>query len=675
MQSRNGIYELDLGQNDDVMTDSQMRSLFMEFINTFRIGEEYIYRAELGSTEKTLKVIVEHMGIFDRRLFEGVMSRPMHYIDIFRSALNEEGSESPSRYIEIVSQSVVTPIRKLDASYINKISTVRGIVLSISSVAAKPVSVYVFCKTCLHTKIVRESIPRKCESCNGIDSYVGVPEKSNLLDSQLVKVQEVFDDLPTGDIPRHLVVSMSGGLVDRVIPGMTITITGIYSVGGGKVYFPFIKALGLDINGVPLGIVSLQKRSRVEPKKPEGKSREIILNSISPEVFGHRDVKLALACALFGGVRRTFPDGITVRGDINVLLLGDPGMAKSQMLKFLSNVSPRGIYTSGKGASAAGLTATVCKDKTGGFYLEGGALVLADGGMCCIDEFDKMQEKDRVAIHEAMEQQTISISKAGIVTSLNSRCSVVAAANPIFGRYDENKAPGDNIDFGVTVLSRFDLIFVIKDTLLTDKQIATHVLSRFIDNKSSNHMVSENTKDQSTYLPIEEFKEYVKYAKTISPTIDEEAAQRLQAFYIQTRKAAKENKGSEGKGTIPITVRQLEAIVRISEAFARMELETIITPEHVNEAIRLFADSTMKAVTMGHYVEGMPRQEWAKEFTLVETAVKNALPIGISKPYKPLVFELCKHHSEGIVIRCIDSMVQRERLTLLNGGSSIVRLP
>ncbi|OAG31101.1 DNA replication licensing factor MCM5 [Nematocida displodere] len=674
--SRDRVYQIGLANDEHNLSDDQMKGLFASFIDTFRIGTEYVYRTELAREERIVRVIVEHMSTFDSRLFQGIMSRPMYYVDLFRTAINpQERPEHTERYVELVSNGTVIPIRSLDARHLNKMSTVRGIVLSVSSVSSKPVALYIFCKTCLNPKMVKESIPNKCESCSGVDTFIAVPEKSILQDVQMIKVQEVFEDLPTGDIPRHLLVVAVGGLVDRVIPGATVSITGVLCVGNSKktMISPFIRALGIDVKGVKAGIVPVSAYSHPVQKQFTAIPRKTIIDSIAPEVFGHKDIKLALACALFGGVRRTFPDGITVRGDINVLLLGDPGIAKSQMLKFLSSVSSRGVYTSGKGASAAGLTASVCKDRFGNFYLEGGALVLADGGLCCIDEFDKMQEKDRVAIHEAMEQQTISISKAGIVTSLNSRCAVVAAANPIFGRYDENKAPGENIDFGVTILSRFDLVFVLRDNLLSDKQIATHVLNRFIRQKAQDAS-SQSEPEQKAHLLAEELREYAEHARKVVPVIEEEAAQRLQAFYIQTRKTAREDTDG-AKSTIPITVRQLEAIARISESLARMELESTVTIEHVEEAIRLFTNSTMKAVAMGHYVEGMPRQEWAKEYSAVEVAIKRALPIGVSKPYRLLVSEVAKMHSEGIVTRCIDGLIRGERLTLMNGGRSIVRLP
>ena len=205
-----------------------------------------------------------------------------------------------------------------------------------------------------------------------------------------------------------------------------------------------------------------------------------ITKSIAPSIFGHPDIKKMVAALLFGGIPKKLPDGMKLRGDINLLLLGDPSVAKSQFLKFVDRIAPISVYTSGKGSSAAGLTASVIKDAASGeFQLEGGAMVLADGGVVCIDEFDKMRPQDRVAIHEAMEQQTISIAKAGITTTLNSRTSVIAAANPLYGRYDDLKHAAEQIDFQSSILSRFDAIFIVKDIRedALDKAIASHVLN------------------------------------------------------------------------------------------------------------------------------------------------------------------------------------------------------
>jgi DNA replication licensing factor MCM5 len=297
---------------------------------------------------------------------------------------------------------------------------------------------------------------------------------------------------------------------------------------------------------------------------------------------------------MFGGSPKKLPDGMRLRGDINVLLLGDPSVAKSQFLKFVERVAPISVYTSGKGSSAAGLTAAVIKDAaTGEFQLEGGAMVLADGGIVCIDEFDKMRPQDRVAIHEAMEQQTISIAKAGITTILNARASVLAAANPLFGRYDDLKHAAEQIDFQSSILSRFDAIFIVRDVRDegVDKAIASHVVNL--------HML-RNDASNSPEIETELLKKYLVYAKQkVFPRLSEEAGNSLQNMYVLDRKTSKEQQVSKKTAGIPITVRQLEAIIRISEAIARMHLQSVVQIKHVEEAHRIFKISTMNAAASG----------------------------------------------------------------------------
>jgi DNA replication licensing factor MCM5 len=277
--------------------------------------------------------------------------------------------------------------------------------------------------------------------------------------------------------------------VGAVVPGTRVTVTGVYSVmsGGGPrsrsrsssdlaVSQPYLRVVGISIDEEG------RNRHRVEFSKAEeeqfqsmSKDPELYDNigrSISPAIYGHPDIKKALACSLFAGSVKKLRDGMRIRGDINVLLLGDPSTAKSQMLKFIHQVSPIAVYTSGKGSSAAGLTASVIRGAGREFYLEGGAMVMADGGCVCIDEFDKMRAQDRVAIHEAMEQQTISVAKAGISTVLNSRAAVIAAANPKFGSFDDQKDPAENIEFQSTILSRFDMIFIVLDERNEAKDMA-----------------------------------------------------------------------------------------------------------------------------------------------------------------------------------------------------------
>merc|ERR1712226_1386556 len=268
---------------------------------------------------------------------------------------------------------------------------------------------------------------------------------------------------------------------------------------------------------------------------------ETISRSIAPSIYGSEDMKKAIACLLFGGSRKRLPDGLTRRGDINVLLLGDPGTAKSQLLKFVEKVSPVGVYTSGKGSSAAGLTASVTRDPVSrNFIMEGGAMVLADGGVVCIDEFDKMRQDDRVAIHEAMEQQTISIAKAGITATLNSRCSVLADANSVFGRWDDTKGD-DNIDFMPTILSRFDMIYIVKDEhdFQKDATLAKHVISVHMNATQAlnqHHAQQQQQNEVEGEVSLTFLKKYIAYCRSrCGPRISAEGAEKLRNRYVLMR--------------------------------------------------------------------------------------------------------------------------------------------
>lgn len=324
---------------------------------------------------------------------------------------------------------------------------------------------------------------------------------------------------------------------------------------------------------------------------------EKVSKSIATSIFGSPDIKKSLACLLFSGSAKKLPDQTRLRGDINILLLGDPSTAKSQFLKFIQNVAPICVYTSGKGSSAAGLTAAIIKDpNTNEFQLEGGALVLADGGIVCIDEFDKMKAQDRVAIHEAMEQQTISVAKAGITTILNARASVLAAANPIFGSYSDNKQISDQIDLQTTILSRFDCIFIVRDIkdVVHDTKMARHIVGLHSKDMVDNAL-------EKAHFDLNELRNFILFAKMeCTPRLNQEAAVTLQDLYVEDRSKARQAKQSNSKklaqihltiagSHIPVTVRQLEAIIRLSESIAKMRLSKEVNRSDVEEAHRLFS--------------------------------------------------------------------------------------
>jgi replicative DNA helicase Mcm len=493
-------------------------------------------------------------------------------------------------------------LRMIRAIHITKLIMVRGIVTRVSEVKPQLVVGMFKCASCGEKKIVpqiegRFTPPIQCSNpkCPHREGpFTLIPEDSEFVDWQKLRIQEMPEELPPGQMPRSIDIIAKDDLVDAARPGDRVaTIGPLMSAqdfapkrGRLTTFRTFIDANYIDTKdkeSEKVEITPEEERVIIDLAKDEWIYQKII-KSIAPSIYGLEDIKEAIALALFGGIPKTLPDGVKIRGEINVLLVGDPGTAKSQLLIYTAELAPRGLYTSGKGSSAAGLTAAVMRDSdTGDMTLEAGALVLADRGVACVDEFDKMNPQDRVAIHQAMEQQTISIAKAGIVATLNARTAILAAANPAFGRYNAYKNPAENISLPVTVLSRFDLIFVITDKPESerDKRMAEHVLSLHS---------SKSTGLEAPIFP-QLLRKYISYAKrNFTPSLTPEAAKKIQEFYLETRAM-----GENPESPVPITARQLEALVRLAEARAKMGLKKEITIEDADAVIRLM-NASLKQV-------------------------------------------------------------------------------
>ena len=480
----------------------------------------------------------------------------------------------------IVNYPVQRSLRQINAEIINKMTSVSGMVVRSSEVKPLAKEITYKCSNDHEFHITLEKgmtvpplyrcgIDPKCTS----KDFTIQPDKSRFIDFQIARLQELPEDLPPGQLPHYVDVTIKQDLVDNARPGDRIILTGIVRIE--QEYFVGARStsglyrLRIDGNNIEFLGGRGPKTSRKTEREEVSPEEEKIIKSLSenpdiynrlvdsfaPHIQGHTLIKEAILLLIVGSTQRLLQDGTKIRGDINIFLVGDPGTAKSEMLKFCARIAPRGLYTSGRGSTAAGLTAAVVRDKSGIMMLEAGAVVLGDQGLVCIDEFDKMKPEDRSALHEVMEQQSASIAKGGIVATLNARTSILAAANPMYGKYDPFKNITENVNLPIPLLTRFDLIFVVRDipSKEKDSRIAKHIINLY----------TPGGNDTRSLIDSDILTKYLSYSKRINPALTKEAEDKILAYYMKMRNV-------ESEEMITVTPRQLEGLIRLATARARL---------------------------------------------------------------------------------------------------------
>ena len=632
------------------------------------MSEQQTAAALANDLEKFLKAFKDrdsNYKYFDRinnMMASGAQSLIVDYIDLdsYNPLLAKEITHKPDEYLEAFHEAVLSVLREIHPDYeqeirekirvrignytvqkglreinadlINKLVSVSGMVVRSSEV--KPLAKKVAYK-CMNCNTVTEAQlkglvmrkPVKCSACSEKELEMD-PESSLFIDFQMVRLQELPEDLPAGQLPHYIEVTVMSDLVDQCRPGDRIILTGIIRIEqeqvapqaktslfrlrmeGNNIEYLGGRAGSKDTRSVERIMISTEDERQIRTIASKPDAYEKLIASFAPHIYGHEPIKEAILLLIVGSVTKRLEDGSTRRGDINVLLVGDPGTAKSEMLKFTAKIAPRGLYTSGRGSTAAGLTAAVIRDKSGIMMLEAGAVVLGDQGIVCIDEFDKIKPEDRSALHEVMEQQTCSVAKGGIVATLNARTSILSAANPIYGKYDPYKNITENVNLPVPLLTRFDLIFIVRDSPDKEKDnlVASHILEIHRDAEQAARPA----------IDIDLFSKYLSYAKQIEPALTPDAIDIVRSYYMDMRRI-------ESEGMITVTPRQLEALIRLASARSRLLLKDMVDAEDAQRAIYL-VDQMMRTagvdVNTGKtdlgVLYGKPQSVVSKEKTFME---------------------------------------------------------
>ena len=660
---------------EESLTKSALSDKVKEFLTQFKDATgsfSYVEQIDQMMSKHSKYIVVDYNDLVLFPVIESHFNEnPDQILDAFSRAIKEILKERFPDYAEkikhdirarIANFPVQRSLRQINSEIITKMTSVSGMVVRSSEV--KPLAKEVTYK-CLDKHISKFTLldgmslnaSVKCQTPNCKHTTLAIiPKASRFIDFQILRLQELPEDLPPGQLPHYVNVSIKQDLVDYARPGDRIVLTGIVRIeqeriSGVSKSESALYRLRMDGNNVEFiggkGIKSSRRTEREEISPDEeklvkslAKNPDIydrLIASFAPHIKGHALFKEAILLLIVGSTQRVLTDGTKIRGDINVFLVGDPGTAKSEMLKFCARIAPRGLYTSGRGSTAAGLTAAVVRDASGIFMLEAGAVVLGDQGLVCIDEFDKMRPEDRSALHEVMEQQSASIAKGGIVATLNARTSILAAANPMFGKYDIFKNIYENVNLPIPLLTRFDLVFIVRDipSQEKDRNIAQHIISQH----------GSSGTDTTSLIDIDILTKYLSYAKRGEPALTKEAENLIMEFYLKMRNIS----GDDKENMITITPRQLEGLIRLATARARLLLKNKVEGEDADRAIYLFnemlknsgTDVNTGKVDIG-VLQGRPKSEVSKLTMFMEILRSLEGEPKSSVPEQEFVDELAK---------------------------------
>lgn len=649
--------------NEDLIIEAK------EFFNSHK--QEIGKYAKKGN--KIIPLSFEELSAFSIELSDKLLERPEEIFSLLSLALEELGLIKDARLRLIgLPESSRLKIREIRAQHLGKIIEVEGIVRQASEVRPKVVNAKFECPTCgaIITVLQIDSNFRSPSQCNGCGRKAGFKElKKDMVDAQRLVVEETPESLTGGEQPRRVNIFLKEDLVDtrmeeRTTPGSKVKVIGVLQevpiyLRGGNLGTTF--DIAIDANNI---IPKEESFEEIEINDEEElQIKEIAADeslykklsaSLAPSIYGHDVEKLAMVLQLFGGVKKIKGDKTSTRGDMHILLVGDPGVAKSIMLKFVSSNAPKGRYVVGKSASKAGLTAAVVKDDIlKSWSLEAGVMVLANKGIACIDEIEKMDEEDRSAMHEAMEQQTVTITKATIQATLRAETAVLGAANPKLGRFNFEDPIANQINMSPSLLNRFDLIFTLKDVPQRerDELIASHVLLEH----------GEPVLHYKEIIDAALLRKYIAYARqNIKPTLTPAAADEIKKFYVDIRNP----KGGPNEGRIAISARQLEALIRLSEASAKARLSKKVTKEDTERAIQILKHSLYQVgfdmekgvFDIDRIATGISASERSRILAVKEALSKLETKLGKLIPMQDLRLELEEKVTEDQLEEVIDKL-------------------